>query len=236
MSEQRLTAVWVQDWMERAHAVFAAERVALIELDRAIGDGDHGENMDRGMTAVAKRLAADAETSQETPTPAALLKTVATTVMANVGGAAGPLFGTAFLRAAKATDSVSAPDGELDGHAVATALEAALGGLQSRGKAEVGEKTMVDAWAPAAQAAREAAEAGGDATAVLAAAAHAAEEGADATVPMIATKGRASYLGPRSAGYRDPGAVSTVLLLRTATEAALELSAAAEAAAGEDAE
>lgn len=233
MSEQRLTAVWVQDWMARAHTVFAAERVALIELDRAIGDGDHGENMDRGMTAVAARL--KEAPSGESATPAALLRTVATTVMANVGGAAGPLFGTALLRAAKACESVSAPDGGLDGHAVATALEAALGGLQSRGKAEVGEKTMVDAWAPAAEAARAAAEAGGEPASVLAAAANAAEQGAEATVPMIATKGRASYLGPRSAGHRDPGAVSTVLLLRAASEAALELSAASQDAAGEDA-
>ena len=136
--------------------------------------------------------------------------------MSTVGGAAGPLYGTAFLRASKA----AAGGGELDGAGVAAIIAGALEGIQARGKATTGEKTMVDAWSPACEAARAAVAAGGDASAVLEAAATAAEAGARATEPLRATKGRASYLGERSIGHLDPGAVSTSLILRAAARAA----------------
>ncbi|MCK6210654.1 dihydroxyacetone kinase subunit L [Georgenia sp. EYE_87] len=209
MTATTLGADWALDWMERARAVVSANRIELIELDRAIGDGDHGENMDRGFTAVGAKLA------EATPSaPGEVLKTVATTLMSTVGGAAGPLYGTAFLRGAKAAD------GALDAAGVAAVLEAAVEGIQARGKAEAGEKTMVDAWLPAAQAARSAAEGGSGPVEALRAAADAAAAGAEATEPMVARKGRASYLGDRSAGHRDPGAQSSALLLAAAAEAA----------------
>jgi len=145
-----------------------------------------------------------------------VLRLVATTLMSTVGGAAGPLYGTAFLRAAKA-----AAVADLDAWATVALLEAALDGIVMRGNASPGEKTMVDAWAPAVDAAVVAADNGASAEAVLAAAAVAAEAGALATIPLVATKGRASYLGPRSAGHLDPGARSTELILRAAAEAAV---------------
>ena len=209
MSSATLGTDWALDWMTRAVKVVSDHRIELLELDRAIGDGDHGENMDRGFTAVAAKLAG------ATPAdPGEVLKTVATTLMSTVGGAAGPLYGTAFLRGAKAAD------GELDAAGVAAVLEAGLEGIKARGKAETGEKTMVDAWTPAAEAARAAADEGRSAAEALRAAADAAVAGSDATIPMIATKGRASYLGERSAGHRDPGAQSSALLLVAAAEAA----------------
>lgn len=186
-------------------------RRELIDLDRAIGDGDHGENMHRGFAAVTSKLAGGGF-----ETPAAVLRTVASTLISTVGGAAGPLYGTAFLRAATAVKDAT----ELDGNAVATALAAALEGVVARGKAAPGDKTMVDALTPAVEAARSAADAGGDPVAVLSAAADAAQRGADATVPLIARKGRASYLGERSAGHLDPGARSCTLILRTLARAA----------------
>jgi phosphoenolpyruvate---glycerone phosphotransferase subunit DhaL len=209
MSATTLGADWALDWMERARAVVSANRIDLIELDRAIGDGDHGENMDRGFTAVGAKLAGATPSA-----PGEVLKTVATTLMSTVGGAAGPLYGTAFLRGSKAAD------GALDAAGVAAVLEAALEGIQARGKAEAGEKTMVDAWLPAAQAARSAADDGSGPVEALRAAADAAAAGAEATEPMVARKGRASYLGERSAGHRDPGAQSSALLLAAAAEAA----------------
>jgi dihydroxyacetone kinase-like protein len=190
----------------------ADHRVELIELDRAIGDSDHGENMDRGFKAVMEKLA-------EAPpaTPGAALKLTAMALMSKVGGAAGPLYGTAFLRA-----STSLGDTEdIDPAALAAAIHAARDGVVARGKAESGDKTMVDAWTPAVDAAAAQAAAGdGDVRKVLLAAAEAAEAGAVATDPLIARKGRASYLGERSAGHRDPGAVSTALILRAAAGAA----------------
>ena len=204
-----LGPAWAVDWARRAAATIEAHREELNALDRAIGDGDHGENLHRGFAAVSPRLDAAAS-----GTPADVLKAVAATLISTVGGAAGPLFGTAFLRAA-----ASAPP-ELDAAACAALLEAGLGGVVARGKAEEGEATMVDAWAPAARAARASAEAGGDPASVLRAAADAAQAGADATVPLQATKGRASYLGERSIGHLDPGARSSALLLAAAADAA----------------
>ncbi|MEZ7677967.1 dihydroxyacetone kinase subunit DhaL [Pauljensenia sp. 27098_8_107] len=211
-----LDAAWARRWIELAAADVADQRDYLVDLDRAIGDGDHGENMDRGFKAAVEAL------GQAQPASVAeVLKTVAKTLMSTVGGAAGPLYGTAFLRASKA-----AGDGELDGAGVAAVIAGALEGIQARGKATTGEKTMVDAWTPALEAARTAAESGSDPAAVLEAAATAAEAGAAATEPMRATKGRASYLGERSIGHLDPGAVSTSLILRAAVRAADEAGAA----------
>ena len=211
-----LDAAWARRWIELAAVDVAEQRDYLVDLDRAIGDGDHGENMDRGFKAAVEAL------GQAQPASVAeVLKTVAKTLMSTVGGAAGPLYGTAFLRASKA-----AGDGELDAAGVAAIIEGALGGIQARGKATTGEKTMVDAWTPALDAARAAAESGADAVATLQAAATAAEAGAAATEPLRATKGRASYLGERSIGHLDRGAVSTSLILRAAARAAGEVGAA----------
>ena len=211
-----LDAAWARRWIELAAADVAEQRDYLVDLDRAIGDGDHGENMDRGFKAALEALG-----QAEPASVAEVLKTVAKTLMSTVGGAAGPLYGTAFLRASKA-----AGGGELDAAGVAAIIEGALGGIQARGKATTGEKTMVDAWTPALDAARAAAESGADAVATLQAAATAAEAGAAATEPLRATKGRASYLGERSIGHLDPGAVSTSLILRAAVRAAGEVGAA----------
>ena len=211
-----LDAAWARRWIELAAVDIAEQRDYLVDLDRAIGDGDHGENMDRGFKAALEALG-----QAEPASVAEVLKTVAKTLMSTVGGAAGPLYGTAFLRASKA-----AGDGDLDAAGVAAIIEGALGGIQARGKATTGEKTMVDAWTPALDAARAAAESGADAVATLQAAATAAEAGAAATEPLRATKGRASYLGERSIGHLDPGAVSTSLILRAAARAAGEVGAA----------
>ena len=211
-----LDAAWARRWIELAAADVAEQRDYLVDLDRAIGDGDHGENMDRGFKAAVEALG-----QAEPASVAEVLKTVAKTLMSTVGGAAGPLYGTAFLRASKA-----AGEGDLDGAGVAAVIAGALDGIQARGKATTGEKTMVDAWTPALEAARAAAESGSDPAAVLEAAATAAEAGAAATEPMRATKGRASYLGERSIGHLDPGAVSTSLILRAAVRAAGEAGAA----------
>ncbi|YCH06613.1 dihydroxyacetone kinase subunit DhaL [Arthrobacter sp. alpha11c] len=202
---------WAVDWLKLSAKAMAEHRTELIELDRAIGDSDHGENMDRGFQAVLQKL-------DEAPpeTPGAALKAAAMALMSKVGGAAGPLYGTAYLRAATSLGDTA----DIDAEALASALAAARDGVVARGKAETGDKTMIDAWTPAVEAARNAASDGGDVLAVLQAAAEAAEVGAVATDPLVARKGRASYLGERSAGHRDPGAASTALLLRAAAAAA----------------
>jgi dihydroxyacetone kinase-like protein len=197
--------------MRETARVVAENRALLIDLDRVIGDADHGENLDRGFSAVILKLDAD-----EPATPGAVLKLVAMTLMSTVGGAAGPLYGTAFLRAAASLGDTT----EIDPAGVAAMIGAARDGIVARGKAEVGDKTMVDAWTPATESAGTAAQAGASAPEVLAAAANAAHAGAIATEPLIARKGRASYLGERSAGHQDPGAVSTALILQAASESA----------------
>ncbi len=202
---------WALDWLKLSAKAMSEHRMELIELDRAIGDSDHGENMDRGFQAVLQKV-------EETPpeTPGAALKAAAMTLMSKVGGAAGPLYGTAYLRAATSLGEAA----DIDAEALAEALAAARDGVVARGKAELGDKTMIDAWTPAVEAARKAAAGGSDPLGVLEAAAEAAETGAIATDPLVARKGRASYLGERSAGHRDPGAASTALLLRAAAAAA----------------
>ena len=207
-----LDVAWADRWVRRTAEVVAEHRTELIELDRQIGDGDHGENLNRGYTAVVARLDALSEAPSQVGD---VLKLVATTLMSTVGGAAGPLYGTAYLRAAKVTGLES-----LDAQAVVALLEAGREGSAARGKAVPGEKTRVDAWSPAVTAAQEAAAQGQGPAEVLEAAAQAAEAGAVATDPLVATKGRASYLGERSAGHRDPGAASSALLLRAAADTA----------------
>ncbi len=193
-------------WMRRYADVIHENAGMLTELDSAIGDADHGSNMDRGMAAVVAALDAT-----EFASGAELFKKVGMTLVSSVGGASGPLYGTFFLRFGGKLG-----DGAVDAATLGEALHAGVAGVKQRGKAEVGEKTMIDAWAPALEA-YDAAQADGIAAALQAAAA-AGAKGRDDATPLVAHKGRASYLGERSAGHQDPGATSTVLLLEAAAE------------------
>lgn len=208
-----LDTAWTVRWIRRSAEVLATNRAALNTLDRDIGDGDHGENMGRGFQAVLPKLDGLAVET----TPGTVLKLVATTLISTVGGASGPLYGTAFLKAAGAVGSAES----LDAAALVALLTAARDGIVLRGKAEEGDKTMIDAWTPAVNAAASARAAGSSVSAVLLAAANAAEQGAQATEPLVAHKGRASYLGERAIGHRDPGSQSTALLLRAGADVAL---------------
>ena len=233
MSET-VSAAGVAAWLRAFAAAIAEDRQYLTELDAAIGDADHGVNMDRGMQAVLAKLDGLAGSGI-----GALLKGVGMTLVSTVGGAAGPLYGTLFLQMGKAAGEESPsseagsgapPTGEESGRDTADpdagltlqqwarVLEAGVAGVQARGKAEAGDKTMVDALLPAAAALRAAAAAGLAASEALSQAADAAERGMKATIPVVARKGRASYLGERSAGHQDPGATSSWLLMRTAAE------------------
>jgi len=193
-------------WLERIADVMHENRVYLTELDSAIGDADHGINMDRGFSAVRSKFPSMAtmDTSNQ-------LKTVASTLISTVGGASGPLYGTAFLRAGAAV----AGKQDLTAADVVTMLDAFLGGIMARGKAQPGEKTMVDALTPALAAAKQALNEGASLALITQRARIAAEEGMKATIPMLATKGRASYLGERSIGHQDPGATSSWLILQS---------------------
>jgi dihydroxyacetone kinase-like protein len=215
-----LDAAWAEAWVRRSAEVIAEHRVELLTLDRDIGDGDHGENMDRGFQAVLPKL----DDLPDGAVPADVLKLLATTLISTVGGAAGPLYGTAYLKAATAVAGAA----DLDSDAVVGLLTAARDGIVLRGKAEPGDKTMIDAWTPAVTAAESAALDGDDPEEVLLAAADAAAEGAAATEPLVARKGRASYLGERAIGHRDPGAQSTALLLRAAADTAASRPGAGE--------
>jgi phosphoenolpyruvate---glycerone phosphotransferase subunit DhaL len=175
----------------------------LTELDSAIGDADHGSNMARGMTAVINKL-----DQGRSPHVNDLFKTVAMTLVTSVGGASGPLYGTFFLRFA----GMAGPTIELDAEGLDMAFRAGLAGIVERGKAEAGDKTMVDALSPALDSMEAVIKSGGDLDAAVTAARDAAAAGRDATVPLVARKGRASYLGERSAGHMDPGAASMSLL------------------------
>jgi phosphoenolpyruvate---glycerone phosphotransferase subunit DhaL len=195
-----------RDVVREMAAAMEENRRHLTKLDSEIGDGDHGNNMNRGFQAALERVE-----GTDASTPADVLKAVSMALISKVGGAAGPLYGTAFLRASTALadkEEVSAED-------AAEALEAALGGVKQRGKAEVGDKTIIDALEPAVEAAKEAAGEGSVAG-VFRAAAEAAKEGAESTVPLTARRGRASYLGARAEGHQDPGATSTYFLLDAA--------------------
>ena len=200
-------------WL-RAFAVAVAEhREELTELDAAIGDADHGFNMDRGMQAVVGRL--DGPSAGGDGGVGALLKLVGMTLVSTVGGAAGPLYGTLFLRMGNAAGE----EAELSPAQWAAALGAGVKGVQARGKAELEDKTMIDALVPAAEALNAAAASGLCLAAALRGAAEAAAQGMRATIPLVARKGRASYLGERSAGHQDPGATSSWLLMQAAAEA-----------------
>jgi dihydroxyacetone kinase-like protein len=200
-----ITSKEVRDWIRAYASEIAEHRAELVRLDTAIGDGDHGTNMDRGMRKAVEKL--DGTAGEDI---GALLKAVGMALVSSVGGAAGPLYGTLFLQMGMA----SAGRAELDLAGWTAALEAGVKGVQMRGKAEPGDKTMVDALVPALEALR-AAEGSGLADA-LRRSADAAEEGMRATIPLEARRGRASYLGPRSVGHQDPGATSTQLLLEVA--------------------
>ena len=196
------------EWLEELQRVFADHRERLTELDAAIGDADHGTNMERGFTAAGKELAG---------APAAidaLLHAVAATLIRTVGGASGPLYGTFFLRAGAACAGKT----ELAAADVVAMFQAGIEGVQQRGKANPGDKTMVDALLPALTAMRAALEREASLAEILAAGAAAAEAGMLGTIPMQARKGRASYLGERSIGHQDSGATSSYLLLQAAAE------------------
>ncbi|WP_376794112.1 dihydroxyacetone kinase subunit DhaL [Thermogemmatispora sp.] len=206
-----ITTEDVLRWITQSAQVFHEQRDYLTQLDAPIGDADHGVNMDRGFRAVLDKLP-----SLSGMDIGSILKTVGTTLVSTVGGASGPLYGTAFLRAGM----VTAGKHELDEADVVEMLQAALDGIKARGKAHTGEKTMVDALEPALAAARKAHEQHEGLAVLLRRAAEAAEEGMKGTIPMLATKGRASYLGERSIGHQDPGATSSWLLLKTLAEVA----------------
>ncbi|GAA3083494.1 dihydroxyacetone kinase subunit DhaL [Streptosporangium carneum] len=196
------TAVFAR-WIGEIAAAVRADKDRLTRLDAAIGDADHGANLERGFDAVVRALADDSP-----DTPGALLGLVGNTLIRRVGGASGPLYGTAFREAGKALGdarTVSTAD-------LARALEAGLAGVRRLGGAAEGDKTMVDAIAPAVRALAEAVRDGSGQREALGAAASAALAGAEATIPMRAGKGRASYLGPRSVGHEDPGAASAALV------------------------
>jgi phosphoenolpyruvate---glycerone phosphotransferase subunit DhaL len=197
-------ATIVRAWIEQAGHDISLNKDHLTHLDAAIGDADHGINLVRGFTAAVAALAEKAP-----DTPGAVLMTVGGTLISKVGGASGPLYGTAFRRAGKAMGTEPDVSAELLG----TALQAALDGVTGLGAAAEGDKTMVDALAPAVRAYQQALTAGAAEVDAVRAAANAAAAGAEATIPMQALKGRASYLGPRSVGHQDPGATSTALLL-----------------------
>jgi dihydroxyacetone kinase-like protein len=192
--------------MRRFAGEMDEHRQELVRLDTAIGDGDHGTNMDRGMRKALEKLDAS-----EQADPGAVLKTVAMALVSSVGGAAGPLYGTLFLQMGTA---MSGSD-EVDLTGFATAARKGLDGVQARGKAQAGDKTMVDALMPAV----DALDGASDLDSGLRAAEQAAHDGMLATIPMIALKGRASYLGERSKDHQDPGATSTYYLFKSATEA-----------------
>jgi phosphoenolpyruvate---glycerone phosphotransferase subunit DhaL len=200
----------VLTWIRRFGAEIEEHRAELVRLDTAIGDGDHGTNMDRGM----RKALANLETL-EGDDIGGPLKSVGMALVSSVGGAAGPLYGTLFLQMGAATTGADS----LDVAGLADALEAGVKGVQARGKAEPGDKTMVDALQPAVAALRDAAEGDTSLPEAVGRAVAAAEEGMKSTIPMEARKGRASYLGPRSVGHQDPGATSSYLLLRSAGEA-----------------
>jgi phosphoenolpyruvate---glycerone phosphotransferase subunit DhaL len=203
VSKAAITTERLTGWLRRFHDLVIENHAELTNLDSAIGDADHGINMARGMSAVMQKLDGTRPTGLDE-----LLKTVAMTLLSAVGGASGPLYGTFFLRFGKAAGSAN----ELDLAGLATALRAGLAGIIERGKAQLGDKTMVDALTPALDEMDAVINKGGDLAAAVTAGREAAAAGRDATLPLVARKGRASYLGERSAGHIDPGAASMSLL------------------------
>jgi phosphoenolpyruvate---glycerone phosphotransferase subunit DhaL len=194
-------------WFAELQRVYAANKEHLTELDSAIGDADHGSNMDRGFSAVQAELVKDSSANIGT-----IFKTAAVTLMKTVGGASGPLYGTFFLRAS----GVCQDKTELDAPDVVALFRAGIEGIVQRGKGSPRDKTLLDALLPALDAMQSGLVAGANTAEILACAAAAAEDGMQGTIPMQARKGRASYLGPRSVGHADPGATSSYLMIRAA--------------------
>jgi dihydroxyacetone kinase-like protein len=215
VTESVVQSTTITNWMHGSASAVSDNCDYLTQLDSAIGDGDHGLNMRRGFDSVTKALAGQ----EDSLPPGRQLIVAGKTLVSTIGGASGPLWGTALRRAGRSLGDSA----ELDGEDLAAALEAALEGVVDLGAASRGDKTMVDALAPAVEALRHAIEAERPIALALGAAAEAAEEGMRATIPMQARKGRASYLGERSIGHQDPGATSTALIIR-----ALEAAAATE--------
>jgi phosphoenolpyruvate---glycerone phosphotransferase subunit DhaL len=212
---QTITLAQVRRWLLAYADAMDQHEPLLTELDAAIGDGDHGANMVRGMSKVRLWLETQGESS---PDIGHLLRTVAMTLISSVGGAAGPLYGAFFLRAAKdaaGSDAVPLPQ-------LALIFASGLEGIQQRGKAQPGEKTMIDTLAPAIAALQQAAQQGMSLPAALKAAHQAAEQGMKQTIDLEATKGRASYLGPRSIGHQDPGATSAYYLFEVLAKVVAE--------------
>ena len=197
-------------WLDASQKVFAENRQQLTDLDSAVGDGDFGISLDRGFTAVQAELSAKPPAD-----PRAVFQNVATVLIKTMGGSSGPLLGTFFLRAGAACAGKS----ELAAADVVALFQAGVEGLQQRGKAERGDKTMMDAWLPAVDAMRSALDAGSGLAEILDRGAAAAEAGARDTIAMQARKGRGSYLGARSIGHQDPGATASYLMLKAAAEA-----------------
>ncbi len=211
ITESIVRAQTITGWLAEAEEQITAQSDYLTQLDAAIGDGDHGINMRRGFDAVGKALAGQGD---GTP-PGRLLIVAGKTLVATVGGASGPLWGSALRRAGRALGDEETFDGEQ----LAQALDAALEGVVELGAAAPGDKTMVDALTPATRSLHEALGSGADLTAAVQAASDAAAAGAEATVPMQARKGRASYLGERSIGHQDPGATSAAIILAALSSA-----------------
>jgi dihydroxyacetone kinase-like protein len=211
ITDSTVRAETVTSWLGEAEQQIKANSDYLTQLDAAIGDGDHGTNMRRGFDAVGKALAGQGDATA----PGQLLILAGKTLIATVGGASGPLWGSAFRRAGRALHDAE----EFDGHELAAALDAAVDGVVELGAAGPGDKTMVDALQPAAAALRDALNSGQPLADAARAAAEAAQRGAEATVPMQARKGRASYLGERSIGHQDPGATSAAIILAALSQA-----------------
>jgi phosphoenolpyruvate---glycerone phosphotransferase subunit DhaL len=197
------------EWIKACAKVLAENRDYLIQLDAAIGDADHGANMDRGFQAVLSKLPEMSDKDIGT-----IFKTVGMTLLSTVGGAGGPLYGTFFIQAGTKT----AGKMEMTLEDWYAALDAALNGVIMRGKAEVGDKTMVDALTPAVKALKQAVSDQQSLGEALRISADAAKQGMEATTPLVARKGRASYLGERSAQHQDPGATSSYMILNAAAE------------------
>ena len=211
ITDSIVRAETITSWLGEAEQQIKANSDYLTQLDAAIGDGDHGTNMRRGFDAVGKALAGQGGGAP----PGQLLILAGKTLVATVGGASGPLWGSAFRRAGRALHEAE----EFDGHALAEGLDAAVDGVVELGAAALGDKTMVDALQPAAVALRDALDSGESLAQAAQAAADAAQRGAEATVPMQARKGRASYLGERSIGHQDPGATSAAIILAALSQA-----------------
>jgi phosphoenolpyruvate---glycerone phosphotransferase subunit DhaL len=206
MMADTLDAAAMRRWIQNITRVLGEQREHLTAVDSAIGDADHGVNMDRGFRAALTRV----EALPGDASPGTILRTVGAAVMSSVGGTSGPLWGTAFRRAGQQVGDTP----EIDGPALAAVFDEMVQAVRTLGKAEVGDKTMLDALAPAAEALRAQIEAGAGLHEALTAAREAAEAGVQATIPLQARKGRASYLGERSVGHQDAGATSASLIVR----------------------